>query len=82
MFLGRGDLPLFNPGVLPLILPLAPKRCPRAVPPYPWQRHACSKCEPTRAWPNCSHNPPSMTQRSTSHETRNVNKARLDLQLA
>eukprot|EP01046_Picozoa_sp_COSAG06_P016160 COSAG06_NODE_1061_length_10874_cov_7.752390_6_plen_241_part_00 len=39
--------------------------------------HACPKCEPTRARPNCLHNPPSMPQRSASRDALFVNEAQL-----
>ena len=39
--------------------------------------HACPKCEPTRARPNCLHNPPSMPQRSASRDALFVNDAQL-----
>ena len=75
--LGRGDLPLFNPRVLPLIGPLAPQTAPSRRAPRSRQRHACPKCEPTRARPNCSHGPLSMPQRSASRDALFVNDARL-----
>jgi len=39
--------------------------------------HACPKCEPTRARPNCLHSPPSMPQRSASRDALFVNDAQL-----
>ena len=39
--------------------------------------HACPKCEPTRARPNCLHGPPSMPQRSASRDALFVNEAQL-----
>ena len=37
--------------------------------------HACPKCEPTRARPNCLHNPPSIAQRPAPRDALIVNEA-------